>query len=404
MEPALYLKKKFREYYSRARVTPAVNVSEREFGIGEFGKKISSRHLSFKGNDELNFFLRNEVPMYISCSAAFYDFPAARPMSAKGMRGADLIYEFDADDIKTECKLQHDTWVCKSCGNSGKGGIKACTKCGGGTEVDEWVCQECLGEVKRHAKLLVEALKNDLGITDGLAFNFSGSKGYHIHVRSPKVADMIAAARVEIVDYLTANGIRPENLGFMSEGKKFLCPRPDSSSGWGSKILEGIKALLNEGREQELAVAGNITLKLAKELINKKDLILKEIDNGVLFQLPGKKTEAFWAGVIEYVLERRKLKLDRMTSIDISKIVRVPDTLHGSTGLLAKTLSWDAFGQHDALGDTVVFSETPENVSVVATPKFYLKGRWWGPFSNETVELPEYAAVYLVAKKKALPA
>ena len=49
----------------------------------EFGKKISSRHLSFSNNDELNFFLRTEVPFYISCSTAFYKFPAARPMEAK---------------------------------------------------------------------------------------------------------------------------------------------------------------------------------------------------------------------------------------------------------------------------------------------------------------------------------
>ena len=403
MDEAQFLRKKFRDYYSRTTLRPAVRVDEREFGIGEFGKKISSRHLSFSSNDELNFFLRNEVPFYISCSAAIYKFPAARPMESKQILGADLIYEFDADDIKTPCKADHDTWKCRSCSTTGKGDVEACSNCGSGVEIDEWVCPSCLGAVKKQAKILVELLASDLGISEGLAFNFSGSKGYHIHIRDEKLQGLSPSARVELVDYLTGNSLKPENLGFFMDGKKFVCPLPGNSQGWAARILLGIKSMLNEGKVQELAVAGNVTVASAKELINKKDLILKEIDNGILFQLPGKKTEKFWVGVIDFVLNARKLNLDRMTSIDISKIVRVPDTLHGSTGLLAKTISWNSLENHNALDDAIVFSETPVKVAVVGTPKFYLGGKWWGPFNEEQVELPEFAAVYLVAKKKALP-
>ena len=403
MDAQQFLRQKFRDYYSRTTLRPAVKVDEREFGIGEFGKKISSRHLSFSNNDELNFFLRTEVPFYISCSTAFYKFPAARPMDAKHLLGADLIYEFDADDIKTPCKLTHDSWKCKSCGNTGKGAVEACNRCGAGVEVDEWACPECLAAVKNQVKVLVGLLANDLGISEGMSFNFSGSKGYHVHVRSEKLHGLSAQARIEIVDYLTSNSVKPENLGFFMEGKKFVCPLPSSSYGWSARIVAGINSLLAEGKEQELAVAGNTTMQVAKELISKKDIILKEIGNGILFQLPGKKTEKFWVGVIEHILERQKLNLDRMTSIDISKVVRVPDTLHGSTGLLAKSLSWSSLENHCALDDAIVFSGTPVAVLAGNTPKFYLGGKWWGPFSEERVDLPEYAAVYLIAKRKAVP-
>ena len=50
-------------------------------------------------------------------------FDQARPMEAKHLLGDDLIYEFDADDIKTPCKLTHDSWKCKSCGEVGKGAV-----------------------------------------------------------------------------------------------------------------------------------------------------------------------------------------------------------------------------------------------------------------------------------------
>jgi len=152
METEVYLRGLLKGFYTKNNVDSVPDISSREFGIGAFGKKISNRHLVFKSDGELNSFLRERTPFYISYSNAHYEFPEARPMEKKSLVGADLIYEFDADDIQTDCKLKHDSWGCKSCGASGKGNLSECPECGLGVNVEEWSCSECIGETKKANK------------------------------------------------------------------------------------------------------------------------------------------------------------------------------------------------------------------------------------------------------------
>ena len=83
MLPQEFLSQKFKEYYSNHEVVSVENVHEREFGIGEFGKKISQRHLAFRNEKEFNSFLKNFSPFFVSYSLAFYQFPERKPMTAK---------------------------------------------------------------------------------------------------------------------------------------------------------------------------------------------------------------------------------------------------------------------------------------------------------------------------------
>ncbi|AJF60760.1 MAG: hypothetical protein QT03_C0001G1281 [archaeon GW2011_AR10] len=402
MNEAVFLREKFREYYEQNKVSGPSGISQREFGVGEFGKKITSRHLSFSSADEFNSFLRNNAPLFISHSLGYYAFPSARPMNAKELLKADLIYEFDADDLKTECKKSHDSWFCGNCGSTGKGNVSNCSKCGAGVEVDEWVCPDCLKAVKAQVFKLMEFLEEDFGVSEGISLNYSGSKGFHIHISDENFSKLSPQARVDLVDYLTAYQIDPVSLGFfLSKQKKFVCPPPGVAAGWQKRILNGVEALFERGSFEEIAVAGNVTTASAKQLLNERSTILSKLAEGVLFQLPGKKTEGFWNSVIEYVVKLQRLDIDRQTSVDISKIIRVPDTLHGSTGLVAKTIPFQEFKEFEALNSAVVFGGEEIVVQVAKTPKFFLHGEWWGPFDGEKAGLPEFVAVYLIAKSKA---
>ncbi|HZX34388.1 MAG TPA: DNA primase catalytic subunit PriS, partial [archaeon] len=88
-------------FYASVEIDTVPEIRRREFGTGTFGKKISSRHISFRSSAELNSFLREKQPFFISYSPALYERPSSTPMGNKGLIGADLVYEFDADDLKT---------------------------------------------------------------------------------------------------------------------------------------------------------------------------------------------------------------------------------------------------------------------------------------------------------------
>ncbi|MBI4044314.1 MAG: hypothetical protein HY392_01250 [Candidatus Diapherotrites archaeon] len=388
----------FRKYYQKAFIDSFPEVEKREFGVGEFGKKISSRHLSFRSAQEFNSFLARTAPFFVSFSPAYYSFPSARPMEAKGFLKSDLAYEFDADDIPTDCKLLHDSWKCP-CGESGKGRLKNCPVCGKGVEVDEWVCPECISETKRQAIRLVDFFEKDFGIADGLFFNYSGSKGFHIHLRNELLLGLSPGARVEIVDYLTANSLDAKMHGFYysKETKRFSAPKRKNALGWALRIHERLEGFFSLEADM-LAAAGGISMKTAQQVLSGRKKFLESLGAGVLCPVGQNKTEKFWSGLVSLAVEEEKLLLDRQTSVDIKKILRVPDSLHGSTGLCAKKLSLEELKSFSALDSAVVFGGEPIKLKSVNAPRFYLGKTSFGPFEEQEAELPEFAAAYLVAK------
>lgn len=407
MEAQAYLRNLLSQYYSSLEVNSVPEISMREFGFGEFGKKISSRHLSFASSRALNSFLREKTPFYISYSNALYELPSARPMEAKKMVGADLIYEFDADDLKTSCKLSHDSWKCASCAAAGKGNIKACPECGSGTNVDEWVCPECLEEVKGQTARLIRALEGDFGFSQGLSINFSGSKGFHVHIRSEKIRGFSRAARLELLDYLTGTNLDLKSLGFAANGKLFLCPKKGSANGWSKALLEGIEGIVEEGDVGKIAELGREGLPkknpvgAVQKLLKEKPRIISNMARGLLIGGGGVNASKFWPGILGSLAEGNSLGVDRQTSIDINKIIRVPQTLHGSTCLLAKSFEPKSLGQFDALKESVVLADREIKLAGASSPKFYLGGKWFGPFEDQEVSLPLFAGAFLLARKSA---
>ncbi len=402
MQEPIFLKQQFSKYYSKNSVESVPEVEKREFGIGEFGKKISSRHLSFKSYLDFNSFLVREAPLFVSFSCAYYSFPSAKPMEAKNLIKSDLVFEFDADDFKTDCKQLHDSWVC-SCGASGKGSLSNCTTCGKSVLVDQWVCNDCLGEVKKQVFRLVDILESELGITSGLYFNFSGFKGYHVHIRNDDFSSLPASSRVDLTDYLSGESVKPDLLGFYYSKGDFFVPSKKNLFGLRKRLVGKLKFFLNEFDAQKLSACTGISMVLAKKIVVQKQEFVSALDSGVAQRLSPKHNQVFWSSLLELALNEEKIGLDRQTSIDLKKIVRVPQTLHGSTGLLAKTFSFSDLNKFSPLDDSVVFSGSQSiRLKSVNAPRFYLGGKWWGPFSLQDAELPEFVAVFLLCRGSAV--
>lgn len=401
-----FLKTKFQAYYYKNPVKEIPEINKREFGFGNFGKKISSRHLAFQNLTAFNQFLKNQAPLYISYSAAYYQFPDARPMEAKKIMGSDLILEFDVDDFSLDCRALHDQWFCTNsdCNESGKGALKNCTKCASPTLIEESVCANCLKEVKTQTLKLIKILQDELGLSEGISVNYSGSKGFHVHVQSQSVFDWSDKARIELTDYLSLHELDLQMLGFQFNGKFFSAP--SKPKGLAKRLIHQVQTILKEKNPEHWAAWGGIPLKTCKDLAqNDFDELLESLSREQWFVLPGRKTEKFWKNLLLRAVDLEKLLVDRQTSIDIKKILRVPNSLHGTTGLLAKSFPVSELKNFNALKECVVFSNSKEKIKVLSQVlKFELNDEEFGPFNaGEIVSVPEFVAVYLIGKEKALP-
>ncbi|MFH1752523.1 MAG: DNA primase small subunit domain-containing protein [archaeon] len=402
MFPETFVKTKFKEFYSNNKTLVPFKLDEREFGVGAFGKKIVSRHLAFQSENDFNYFLSNSAPLFISHSLAYYSFPSRTPMKDKGFKGADLAFEFDVDDLQTDCKKEHDSWKCGKCGATGKGLIKNCPNCGFGVLTDEWFCSKCLEIVKQQTFRLIDFLTSDFGFSiKDLSINYSGAKGLHVWLSGNTIKDFSHSARIELIDYLTANNLDLQQQGFVLTKQVSSVPKLSDSKGWSKKILSELKNYLFKVNYIELAAITGVSVKTTKRLLENRDFLLTSIDRGVLIDVSVTRNLDFWNNLFDFIVSKTKIEIDRQTSTDIRKILRVPETLHGGTGLKAAVVKdLNAF---NALTDTIVFSEQPVKLKLKKTPRFELNENFYGPFKeNEIVSLPENVAVFLSARGNAV--
>jgi len=374
-----YARELFRQYYESVQGIAPPAVDAREFGVGSWSKKIAARHLEFRTEADLKQYLVANPPFYISYSTAYYEFPDRRPMKKKNWLGADLIFEFDADHTDVPCIRD-------------------------GEHSTNWICPKCMHAVKQETiKLIEDFLVPDFGLSkEEILVNFSGQRGYHIHARSEEIRAMNGWARREIADYITGKGLDPGKYFFEqavpgSRLKKLVGPKP-SEKGWGGRIARGVARAIQEKKLEDMGIEKRVANKAYKD----EEMILSRIEAGNwdAVKIPH-KTE-FWSRIIEANKPQQSREIDQAVSFDVSRLIRLPDSLHGSTGLIAKKVGGvsdlDGF---DPLTDAVAFGDSPVSVKCSHVPKTYLKGNVFGPFKNEEVELPEYAALFLLCKRVA---
>lgn len=370
-----FLKKNFSAYYEKNFVDSVPSVELREFGFGVFKRKIANRNLAFGSLNELNNFLRTSAPLFFSYSNSYYAFPARTPMIKKEWIKSDLIYEFDADEL--------------------------------GVSVEEingvqWFTSTHLNEAKRQVYRLVELLENEFGFPSSeVKINFSGKAGYHVHFRGESIHHLNKRSRIELVDYLTGFDFDYANHGFFFD--TYSSPKPSAIRGArGKRIINGVKKVFLEEDADFVSTALGFSKKKALTILKKKEFVLDSLEKGLLFPLEEKKKSGLWKKLLDRVLQKEVIPIDRQTSVDLHKIIRVPSTLHGETGFLAKEISLDELKDFDSFYHPIVFGSTPTKIRVNSTPKFWLRGEEFGPYNEEIVEVPLFAAIYLVGRGCAL--
>ncbi|MEM0106674.1 MAG: DNA primase catalytic subunit PriS [Candidatus Micrarchaeaceae archaeon] len=367
---------KFYSFYKNASI-PIESIASREFGFGDFENKINKRHIAFKTYKDFKDYLMLNVPAFISISTAFYKDPAARPMENKGWLGSELVFDLDATDLNLECQLKH-----------GK----------------NWVCSNCLEEIKKQTiRLIEDFLISDFGIQKhDISINFSGNRGYHVHVKDKRLFGLNDEARKQITDYITGTGIDLNeffpNLGM--RGEILRGPTP-STPGWGGKLARGVISALNEGEEKLVRL--NIDKPIARKLAKNKSDIIFGITTGNWDKVNIPKKADFWRNVLSSMTIAQTSIIDKNVTNSIHHLIRTANTIHGDTGLLAKEVGGlSDLERFDPMKESIIFDEGEIKIHVLSAPEFTIGGRSYGPFVNQDVELPTYASLYLLLKRVAV--
>ena len=242
-----FLKSCFSDYYkSRDMVLPD-RFGRREYAFVFFGGKGMMRHIGFNKKNDLSYFIKKRDPAHAYYSSAYYKIPDAAKMQDKDWMGAELIFDLDSDHLPNAEKLTYE---------------------------------EQLEAVKKEfIKLVNDFLLKDFGFDEEhLELYFSGGRGYHCHVKDPKVLELDSSKRREIVDYIIGRDIR-DSLVFQDHttdtkrygstrypsAKSLKMPPPDSP-GWKGRISRGIIDIVKEIIESK-----NPSQKLKEYGVNQTD-------------------------------------------------------------------------------------------------------------------------------------
>ena len=387
-ETRLFVKRKFKEYYSRTRIELPKDFWMREWGFILFDqyfptKLVMRRHKSFTTKDDVVSYLRDNAPAHAYHSSALYQYPA-EDMAKKGWIGSDLIFDLDADHIISEAEFKRYSY------------------------------EQVLERVKKETVKLIDFLINDFGFCeDDIKLVFSGSRGYHIHIKTDEVRGLGSRERREIVDYVMATGLEMDIFKVKDLKKEKLSGeklkigfllRPE---GWGKRLLKGLIDFLHEiaEMEEERAIevvknAGEMERKKAQEIIRiaKDETVMNRIERGLIPEF----VKPLWEGITKTVTNAVRVKsadrVDEPVTADIKRLIRLPTSLHGKSSLEVKPLRIETFNEFDPVVDAVVFGDSPVEIRVVRDSSITLKGERYKVEEGEIASVPEHAALYFICR------
>ena len=257
-------------------------------------------------------------------------------------------------------------------------------------------------------RLVVDVLLGDFGLSeDDLLITFSGGRGYHVHVRTPDVLTLPSGARREIADYLTGKGLDLNKIlidaGYTKEypirGKglerkniPFSKLPKNNSKGWQGIIsrfinykLDELRNMEKEKRKTELKIMG----------IQKKGLNLKNDNEKAFNNLPEFSKKIF----VRFALKETAIHPDEPVTGDIHRLIRLPGSLHGGSGLKVTTMDSKQLKDFDPMKDALAFGNNNVRIrSIVKHP--VTMGDGLATLKPESVvDMPEMAAIYFMARK-----
>jgi len=314
-------------------------------------------------------------------------------MEEKEWLGADLVFDLDADHIERVKGMPY---------------------------------ADMLEEVKSEIKKIVDGyLVADFGFDeDSILVTFSGGRGYHIHVRDPRVWELHSHERREIVDYITGTELDADGMfrrvplelkKFQDRATvkyRFAMPRPDDA-GWPGRLSRGIVASAerlesipkNQALEQLAAVegvGGKMAGELYEALFSRRGggRGIEKLRRGDMDIFPTDRyIDAFRRIFVPPALDLGRRETDEPVTSDIKRLIRMPHTLHGKTGLEVVPMRRKALDDFLPLRDAVprAWTDEPVKVSLRAGIKLTMRDETFNLKEGMNL-IPEHVAIFLACR------
>ncbi|WP_255195568.1 DNA primase small subunit PriS [Halorarius litoreus] len=363
-----YLKGRFGDHYRRSDIEGPPAANEREWGHIPFTAGSGTtmvRHQSWldvAGGASLSDFLAREKPRHVYFSAGRYRNPGAGRMSQKGWRASDLVFDLDADHLP-------------------------------GVDPEEDSYATMLDTCKDALLRLLDFLEGDFGFED-LTVVFSGGRGYHVHVRDEGVLDLDREQRSEIVEYVAgpdiefADVIRTEAVGGMGLKNPTQKRTLPTDGGWGARTHRHLMELVDEVRDlpEDEAIA---RLREFPRIGEGKAAAAYRAATENYDQLAAGNVDVHPAVVsiakllFERTLEEDYAPIDEPVTTDINRLIRLPGSLHGGSGLVVTPVARDDLADFEPLVDAVPETFSDHEIAIKVTDGGLVE------FEGEAFTIPE---------------
>jgi len=371
MKPATleFVRQRFSEYYRKAVLVAPPSIEQREWGFvllsPGFPEIHMRRHIGFAGRDELFDYVKNLVPAHAYYSSAYYEEPNAPTMKDKRWLGADLIFDLDADHLM---RGPYDVM---------------------------------LRRVKEETEKLLAMLTGEFGIDPKtIEIVFSGGRGYHVHVKDIAFRSWGSAERRELIDYVCGIGIDP---ALMLAGK--TPPRASWQVRYREALLEYLRWLATLEKKEalaHLAALPGIGTVIADGLWRQRDAI-----TGELLHTPSPRLLKKFRGLAAILsaedgefytrLRARAALADEPVTTDTKRLIRMPTSLHGGSGMRVQRIEARDLAAFDPLVDAVVFGTRDVRVDVTVPRPTPMLGSTYQCAKGITT-VPEAVAVFLCCR------
>lgn len=374
-----YLRGRFGDYYRSVSLSLPPDANLREWGHIPWTPGSGTtmvRHQSLFDLGDVDTFFADNAPRHAYFSAARYDNPGAATMGQKGWRNADLVFDLDADHLP-------------------------------GVDPETTSYPEMLAACKDALLRLLDFIDDDFAFED-VTVVFSGGRGYHVHVRDESVRELDSDARREIVDYVRAIDLDTDGLiDTVSERgttKRVL----RTGGGWGTRVhdalvkyADDLRKMSEEEAREELMKFDGIGEKGAKTIRGAFDRNPTAVREGNV-EAGGPGVRRLVSALAARVAAEDAAPIDEPVTTDTRRLIRLPGTLHGGSGLVVTPLDRDELADFDPLRDAVPdrFVGREIRIETDADRTVELNGeRVRVESGRDTV--PEYAGVFLMARGEA---
>ena len=371
-----YLRGRFRDYYRRVSLSPPPDAHLREWGHIPWTPGTGTtmiRHRSLYDLGDLDTFFADTAPRHAYFSAARYDDPGASTMGKKGWRSADLVFDLDADHLP-------------------------------GVDPETTSYREMLAACKDALERLLAFLEDDFAFDD-LTVVFSGGRGYHVHVRDEAVRELDSEARREVVDYVRAIDLDAEGLIRTVSDRGTTKRVLRTEGGWGARVHEALVAYADNLREMDEEAARSRLTELDGIGEGRAETILGAFERNPDAVREG-NVEAGGPGVRRLVsalaarvTATETAPIDEPVTTDTRRLIRLPGTLHGGSGLVVTPIDRDDVAAFDPLCDAVPDRFVGRDIRIVCETDrtVELNGTRLSVAPGETA-VPEFAGIFLMAR------